>query len=368
MQELHAPGAIVFVDVPEQGASWTTALGTGDLSTGAPVPLDGYVRIGSITKTLTATVILQLVDEGKLRLEEPVNRYLSEVPNGENITMRQLLNMTSGLFDNTEDLGFAQTLDEDPHKVWDPQEVLNIAFKHEPYFAPGEGYHYSNTNYILLGLIAEQITGMPLGEALQERIFTPLGMTNTSLPELYSAAIPEPHPQGYLYGTNVDGLEAILTAQAGHPQDAKVNVAEDTQPNDVTDWNPSHAWAAGSGISTLEDLKIWAKELATGSTLLSEEIQKERLSFTPARPYGLGVGQIFGGLIGANGAIAGYQSFVGYQPEKSATIVVLVNSKVAPNVGIAQSRPADELAKVIQEQLLPSGSSTSEDYFRANKS
>src|SRR5207253_2507969 len=104
--------------------------------------------IGSNTKTFTGTVILQVVDEGNLGLDDPVSEYQPKVPNGENITIRQLLNMSSGLYNYAEDKEFNETLDSEPDKVWTPGEVVEIGFQHQPYFAPGEGFHYSNTNTV----------------------------------------------------------------------------------------------------------------------------------------------------------------------------------------------------------------------------
>jgi len=331
MQQLHVPGAIIYVDDPGQG-SWTSTLGTSDLVTKAPMNVNSYMRIGSITKTFTATIILQLVDEGKLRLEDPVAKYLPQVPNGANITIRELLNMTSGLFNYSNDQGFQQA---DPSRVWDPKELVAIAFRHRPYFAPGQGLHYTNTNYILLGMLIEQIPGMPVEKAFQQRIFTPLGMESSSFPPLASSAIPDPHPHGYVL--------AETLGRAGAPLD-------------VTDFNASWAWTAGSVISTLHDLKIWARALATGQ-LLSAATQKERLNWVPMAggswighdtvAYGLGMAD-FGGVIGHNGQIAGFQSFMGYQPQKGATIVVLTNLYAA----LDGSSPADDLEKVIQKELL----------------
>jgi D-alanyl-D-alanine carboxypeptidase len=130
MSQLRIPGAIIYIDVPGEG-TWTTALGTGDLATGAPISLDDHFRIGSNTKTFTGTVVLQLVDEGKLGLDDPVSDYQPEVPNGENITIRQLLNMSSGLFNYSEDEEFNETLDAQPDKVWEPRELVEIGFQHQ---------------------------------------------------------------------------------------------------------------------------------------------------------------------------------------------------------------------------------------------
>src|SRR5215472_704559 len=154
MQQLRIPGALVYVDDPGQG-SWVMGLGTGNLATRQPMQVNNYMRIASITKTMTATVILRLVDQGKLGLDDPVSKYQPEVPNGKNITIRELLNMSSGLFNYSEDKGFDPALLANPYKVWQPEELLAIAFKHQPYFAPGKGWHYSNTNTVLLGLIIE---------------------------------------------------------------------------------------------------------------------------------------------------------------------------------------------------------------------
>jgi D-alanyl-D-alanine carboxypeptidase len=161
MSNLRIPGALVYVDVPGEG-SWIQSFGTANLEGNTLITSDDHFRIGSNTKTFTGTVILQLVDEGKLGLDDPVSKYQPEVPNGENITIRQLLDMTSGLFNYAEDEDFNQTLDTEPQKVWEPRELIEIGFQHPPDFSPGEGFHYSNTNTVLLGMIIEQLTGQPL--------------------------------------------------------------------------------------------------------------------------------------------------------------------------------------------------------------
>ncbi len=182
-------------------------------------------------KAGASTVILQLVDEGELGLDDPVSQYQPEVPNGENITIRQLLNMSSGLFSYTEDEAFNETLDAQSDKAWEPRELVEIGFEHQPYFSSGEGFHYSNTNTVLLGMIIEQLTGQPLEQEFQERIFAPLGMSDTLLPERSSAAIPDPHPRGYMYQTNVEDLS---TSQLEGEEAVQANETAG-EPNDVTD-------------------------------------------------------------------------------------------------------------------------------------
>lgn len=330
MQQVRIPGAMIYVDNPTQGC-WTTTLGIGNLASREPMQVNNYMRIGSITKTFTATVILQLVDQHKLGLDNPVSTYQPEVPNGKSITIRELLNMTSGLFSYTEDEGFSQALLANPYKVWNPQELLVIAFKHPPYFAPGKGWHYDNTNYILLGLIMEQLTHLPAKQAFQHYIFQPLGMHESHLPPS-SSVIPDPHAQGYMYGADFTGQGPTLN---------------------VTDWNPSYAWTAGSMISTLHDLKIWAKALATGR-LLSAATQKERLTWAICAPRWLGKPQCYGlgvigfdGFLGHDGQIFGFTSWIGYQPQNGATIIVLANLYQ----GSDGSDPATDLAQAIYKEL-----------------
>ncbi len=353
LHELQAPGAIVLVDVPGQGR-WLAGLGTDDLATGAPMNVKDHTRVGSITKTFTATIILQLVDRGRVRLEDPISKYVRHVPNGKNITIRELLGMTAGLFNTTESDELNALLDANPFRVWLPRDLLPFSFSQPAYFAPGTDFHYANTNYILLGLVAERVTGQSLPDLFRRRIFRPVGMSESLLPERASTAIPEPFTHGYNFGTNVQANDAYKAALAGRPQDAQIKVPPGTVPTDVTDWNTSYTYPDGSAISTARDLEKWAVALATG-TLLTPETQRERLQFSAVSDfgYGLGIDRSFGVLIGHNGAIPGFQSYMGYDPDKGATIIVLANLQAAPNVYLGASLPADQLAGIIQRTLLP---------------
>lgn len=346
MQRTRIPGAIVSVSTPDTG-TWTTALGTGDLATGAPVRTDQHLRIGSITKTFTATVVLQLVQEGKLSLDSPLADFRPDVPNAGHITVRQLLQMTSGLYNYSEDPGFNRRLDQRPESRWSPQDLLDVAFHHPAYFPPGKGWHYSNTNYVLLGLIAEHLTGQPLEQLFKERVFDRVGMGDTSLNS--DATVPDPQAKGYEFISNVGSLTApVLTGKDAAWADWKAG-----NPYEVTHVNASWAWAAGAAVSTVDDLRRWAPALAEG-TLLSPQLQRERLHFIPTSPqpgkptYGLGVADV-DGFIGHDGQIPGYNSFVGYDPERRATVVVLVNLNQSPD-GTA---PADQLTKFLIAKLFP---------------
>jgi D-alanyl-D-alanine carboxypeptidase len=219
---------------------------------------------------MTAAVILQLVQEGKLRLEDPVAKYRPEVPNGQNITIAQMLEMRSGLFSYTFDETFEARLDAEPEYMWRPGELLGIAFAHPPSFTPGAGYEYSNTNTVLLGLRIEQLTGKSLEDQFRQRIFQPLGLKQTTMPVDKDNRIPTPHPHGYMFGTNLSTL-----TEPGAPASERTAAENGTlRPDDFTGISPSWAWAAGSAISTANDLARYIEALADGE-LLNADQQRE---------------------------------------------------------------------------------------------
>src|SRR5213076_3192099 len=173
-KELLIPGAMVLLRTPE--GEFTVTYGTTLLGATTPPRADTHFRIASNTKTMTAAVIMQLAQESKLSLEDPVSKYVPGVPNGGNITIAELLAMRSGLYNYTNAPEFSASLDRDHTKVWSPAELLAIAFAHPPNFPPGTAYAYNNTNYALLGLIIEKVDGKPLAQAMQDRLFGPLNM------------------------------------------------------------------------------------------------------------------------------------------------------------------------------------------------
>lgn len=180
-EEMFVPGAVVILRTPE--GDFTTTYGTTSHRGSTPTGVDQHLRIGSNTKTFVGTVILQQVQEGLLKLDDPVSKYRPDVPNGGHITIEQLLDMRSGLYNCTTTEELNRTLDEQPQKAWTQRELLAIAFAHDPYSTPGSEFHYSNTNTVLLGLIAEaREGGKPLAAIMQDRLFVPLGLTHTSLP------------------------------------------------------------------------------------------------------------------------------------------------------------------------------------------
>jgi D-alanyl-D-alanine carboxypeptidase len=351
-QDMSVTGAVVLVHTPDRG-SWTTTIGSRTYRGNDPVQADDHVRVGSNTKTWTGTVVLQLVGEGRLGFTDPVSTYRPDVPNGANITIEQLLNMRSGLYNYTESLELNQALDTQPDRVWTPEELLRLGLSQPPYFPPGTGYHYSNTNTVLLGLIAEQVTGRPLREEFRARIFEPLGLTGSEFPEITSTAIADPHPLGYTYGTNVETMDSLVLP----PEVQAAAKAGTLAPMDVTSVNPSWAWSAGAGISTAEDLARYVEALV-GGQLLPPAIQRQRLDSTvpidPANPqsaaYGLALAR-FGPLYGHSGELPGFNSFIGHDPDRKITVVTWTSLAPAPD----GRGPAVELAKAVIGELYAGG-------------
>jgi D-alanyl-D-alanine carboxypeptidase len=348
MRDLAITGAAVLVRSPELG-DWATTMGTRTWHGTEPVTLGDHVRVGSNTKTWTATVILQLVDEGRIALDDPVSRYRPDVPNGENITIAQLLDMTSGLANYTTDLELNEQMDSNPGRVWNPEELLAIGLAEPPAFPPGEGFLYSNTNYVLLGVIIEQLTGVPVEQAFQDRVFDPLELDETSFPALTDASIPQPHPQTYTFGTNVETIDSLVLP----PEVQAAASAGTLEPMDVTDTNPSWGWTAGAGISTAPDLADYVEGLVDGC-LLSPQLQQQRIASVqpldpddPASPgYGLGLAR-FGPVYGHSGELPGTNSFMGHDPVRDITVVTWASTAPAPS----GEGPAVELAKAVIAEL-----------------
>ena len=344
MRELFVPGVVVLAR--SSGEEFFEAFGVRELGGQEPITTDDYVRIGSNTKTMTGTIILQLVQEGKLALTDPVSTYRPEVPNGEHITIAQLLDMTSGLASYSFDPEFNRLMDDDPNRSWDPEELVAIGLAKPPLFAPGQGFFYSNTNTVLLGLIAEDLGGGQLSDLMQERIYDPLKLENTRFPAVNDSSLPTPHPHGYLYGNNVS---TIHTTALPLYQQAEAE-AGTLLPSDVTDINPSWAWAAGAAISTAADLATYVEALIGGG-LLDEGTQAERLASLKVPPgstdpdaakYGLALAQ-FGPLVGHDGSVPGYTSFMGHDPETGNTLIVLATLQSAPDGRMV----ANEITKAI---------------------
>lgn len=350
MKKNAIPGVVLSVQSPSQG-DWSSTFGTAELGADVPMSLDDHLRIGSNTKTMTSTVILQLVDEGKLSLDDPISKYRPDVPGGDNITIEQLSEMRSGLYSYTFDPGFNATLDSDPQKAWAPDELLSIAFSHPANAAPGVEFEYSNTNIVLLGVVIEQLTGMSASEAFKERIFEPLGLEHTLLPVATDSSIPQSHAQGYQFGTNVETIDSYAVPASDLP-DALDGTLE---PLNQTDANPSWGWTAGGAISTPDDLAVYVKALVGGG-LLDDATQKLRLaSIQPMSAggptgigYGLGLVQFAPGIYGHDGQLPGFSSFMVYNVDTGDTIIIGCNLSASPVDG---QNAAVVLAKAVMGTL-----------------
>ena len=341
-RELHVPGAVVRLRTPQ--GEFTATYGTTRLGSRIRPQPYTHFRIASITKTMTSAVILQLAQEGKLRLGDPVSKYVAGVPNGDNITLALLLKMRSGLFDYTSAPEMAPFFDNEPTKVWTPQELLAISFARPPNFPPGTDYEYSNTNYALLGLIIEKVDGRPLATAMQKRLFGPLGLKNTVLPPSTSNRIPKPFARGYLYGS----ASAVTTGIPDPPYTPEFQAAVEAgtvQPKDYTGVNHSFAAAAGGAISTADDLDTWIRALVRGRVLNARYQRIWRNSLQPTGAggleYGYGVDRLRWGpnaLYLHGGETVGYNSEASYDPANKLTLVVWTNLTISPFDGLTANQ------------------------------
>jgi D-alanyl-D-alanine carboxypeptidase len=329
-KQLKVPGAMVILRTPQGNVN--AAFGTTELGAQTPPDAITHFRIASNTKTMTAALIVLLAQDGKLKFTDPVSAYVPDVPNGENITVAELLKMRSGLYGYTADPALAAAMDADPGKAWTPREVLDIAFRHPPQFAPDASYEYSNTNYALLGLVAEKVGGRPLAQQFQERLFGPVGLTHTSLPAADDTSMPTPYSHGYMYGGSFYAL-----ADDPYPADMQAAAQAGTlQPLDYTNQNSSYASAAGGAISTAEDLVTWMKALVSGKVFNADyhrqwltSLQAEDPGPPDGQKYGYGISyQRFGpkaAMFYHGGELPGFNSFMGYDPDNDVALVIWTN-------------------------------------------
>ncbi|MEU4690641.1 serine hydrolase domain-containing protein [Actinoplanes sp. NPDC023714] len=298
--------ALARVDGPS--GSWRGSSGVARLGHPArPVP-GGRFRVGSITKTFVATVILQLAGEGRLRLDDTLQQWLpGAVPGGAGITIRHLLQHTSGLFDYTEAL-FTSVEDvlAARYRTFRPEELVALAAARPPLFAPGTSWSYSNTNYILLGMIVRRATGRPYAKEVDRRILAPLRLHGTEVPGT-DITIDGPHAHGY-EGIERDG--AIV-------------------PLDFTDLNPSMAGSAGEIVSTTADLNRFYRSLLGGRLLRRPQLAAMLANPAGELGYGLGIYQqpLPGGptLWGHSGGIFGYVTYSFSTPDAATQLSVSIN-------------------------------------------
>ncbi|NUT47455.1 MAG: beta-lactamase family protein [Saccharothrix sp.] len=313
----------VQLRVNDEQGEWVGSAGLAELGGSASPPVDGYVRIGSNTKTFTAVVVLGLVAEGRIDLDASAAGYLTGLALDPRITVRMLLQHTSGVFNFTgeyyEDGTVAhgsvipygatgrEWLDLRFH-TYAPRELAELALAKPARFEPGEGWSYSNTNYVLARLLVEQVTGSSLGEEMRRLVFEPLGMTDTIVPDA-SPEIPEPHAHAY-YRYEEDGEQRTV---------------------DITRLNPSWISTGGDMISTTRDLHTFISGLLRGRLLsapLLTDMCTGRPTVIPNMDYGLGVFVVTtdnGTLISHNGGATGHAALLYSTPDGTKTLTGALN-------------------------------------------
>lgn len=319
MAQYGVPGAAAGVWIDGEG-SWTTAAGLADVEGEVAVTTDMTWPIRSITKSYTVTLILQLADEGALSLDDTLDQYVDGVTDGDEITLLELANMSSGAADYVNQ-AFIDDFTVDPERVYTLDELNAFVLDQPAQFSPGSEYLYTNANTNLLGAVIEKVTGQSYSEVLNERILEPLGQSGTAyITDV--AGWTGAHATGYFV---VDGVP--------EPQQE----------------NPSILGAAGAMFSTLDDGRVWADTLGTGS-LLKPETQKLRLvghpiPSPPYDDYAVGIGETDGWL-GHNGEGVGFTAATFHNTELGASIVVYMNES-----NNTEAHPADQAFRALAEVL-----------------
>ncbi|MBD8499433.1 beta-lactamase family protein [Paenibacillus sp. CAU 1523] len=332
------PGVIAAVT--KNGQKWSYTSGEASVHDKQPVKTNFHFRIGSTMKTFTATVILQLAGEKKLNLDDTVEKWLPGVVQGNGydaskITIRQLLNHSSGIANYTADEAFGKDMLANPYKSYTAEELVRIGVRMKPSFSPGTRWEYSNTNTVLAGLIIKKVTGETYGQQIKKRIIEPLQLSGTSVPG-NSSHIPGPHARGYNY-------------QSG-------------KFVDMTEFNPSAANAAGDMISTVDDLNTFFQALLGGELLKPEMLQQMLTGVqSPDGQYGLGIYEtkLSNGVSfwGHGGNIPGFSTMAG--GVEGGTHVIALNTNVLSdsdaldhiNIIEEEINGASSKAELIQKQL-----------------
>jgi D-alanyl-D-alanine carboxypeptidase len=318
-----SPGALVLVD--DGSSRREQASGLAVLRGRVPLHARDRFRVGSITKTFVAVVVLQLVDEGRLELGDMVERWLPGlVPGGDRITVRELLGHRSGLADYASNAKFLRQTVAQPRRRWTPREVVGVALAEGPAARPGERFVYASTNYVLLGMMVERVTGISLERQLRRRIFAPLGLENTSMAP--GPRIPGRYAHGYAPSEHDGIVGGLATAR------------------DRSTVGTSWAWAAGAIVSTAPDLSRFLGAVLRGRLVPPGLLELMR-PVHGAR-YGLGLAAFHtpcGTAIGHTGALLGTVSAVWGSPDGDRRVVAMSNSfPLSPSADAVLRRLLDD--------------------------
>lgn len=337
-------GAQVGVALPD-GSTIAIAVGMADTAKHEVMTTRHLLLSGSVGKTYVSAVAMQLVHEGRFRLDDPISKYLgaepwfSRLPNAQAITIRQLMNHTSGLVRYEFNERFTADLTASPDRVWKPHELVAYILDTAAPFAAGQGWDYSDTNYIVLGMIMEKVTGRTYLDLLRERVIDRQGLTSTRPSD---ARVIAGLANGYAGASNpFGGADAMLV-------DGRMVI------------NPQFEWTGGGIASTAEDLARWGKRLYDGKAF-DPSMLPVMLAGVPARlgpntKYGLGViirETPIGTLYGHSGFFPGYQAELLYLPQHQAAVAFQVNSSApgAMGRGMSPARLALEVASMVAEAL-----------------
>lgn len=318
------PGMIVGVWDKTRNFTYVKGHGYANITSKIPMNPEMYFRIGSNTKSFVITVILQLADEKKISLYDKLSKYFPDFPRADEVTLRMLADMTSGIYNYTDTPEFENILENQPLHKWTSKEMMDLAAKHDYYFNPGTDAHYSNTNTAILGAIAENVTGKTLGELLKTRLLDKYNLTKTVF------ATDNKMPDG-----------PIVSGYANYTDSLKYT-------DDITTYyDVSWAWAAGAMISNVYDVRTWVEKLIDGG-MISDSLQQQRfIGKTLGNgtvTYGLGIYTYVGNdMWGHNGGLPGYTSIMMRNKSKDRTIVVFYN---------IQGKPAPEPLFMSIEKLL----------------
>jgi D-alanyl-D-alanine carboxypeptidase len=321
VKELDVPGIQASVRV--NNFYWHSASGSIDLKKKESLTEKHILRIGSVTKNFTAAIILKLYEQGEISLDDIINKWFPEYPNSDLITIRQLLNHSSGIYNYTENLwlGIQSVLWR--NKKWNLDTLLKSTRNKEFYFSPGKEHHYSNTNYLILGLIIEKITGNPLSMVYREYIFEPKKLNNTFF--IPYEETPEKLITGYDYDVIPLGTHKITPDETSFA---------------------TLGFSAGAIVSTANDLRIWIDSLFK-SGFLKEETLNEMMKYLEAEDpdvrrqigYGLGLRVLnIGGNIffGHTGTIPGFGAAVFYCPEKDCSAAIIGNASMFDQISVIE--------------------------------
>lgn len=335
------PGATLGV-CPAEGKCFALATGFSDLESKTPMRPTDIMAAGSVGKTFAAAVALQLVKEGKINLDEKVEKYLGKeawfarLPNAKDITVRHLMNHTSGLVRYEFKEQFTKDLTASPDKAWKPEELIAYLLDEKAPFEAGKGWDYSDTNYIVLGMIIERVTGKKFYDEARRRVLKPLKFERT---------LPQDKRE----------LKNLIPGYAGanNPFGGKDKVLE----NGKFIINPQFEWTGGGWISNTEDLARWAKAMYEGKAF-DASLLPQMLDGVPARlgrdtKYGLGViirPTAAGLTYGHSGFFPGYMTDMMYFPEHKISLAVQVNTSVPQSLGKPLGRVLVEAAEVLINQ------------------